>query len=219
MTWWSTTRSTGQTMSRKSSLGLNNLYMDLAKAAVPTAIVCGIWWYVSVRWSSVAEPDKTVVALFGSLLSIVALLLKQYSHAAVLNYRRAEDALLNAMDEIRFQMRDRNLFQDPMDELEQHKQYIDAELKLMTVMPIAIITLLGVAILADKFVGLRLASFAAMVYGLSYLSIATQTSHAISADQPRIEKMLADTLSTLEEVKQDVACQEQATRATQQPEA
>lgn len=170
------------------------IWRDMAFAALVTALIIGSWSLVFYYFGDKSTVSNSFVTFAGGVLAVSGLLFRQYMLKEVLEYHNAwakiSEVLTNIEEGIRQEGRENQAAAKKLvaqnESAKHYCKYLQAELVLIPIVPVAIIFVYGCAILASRSLQLRLGCLSLMLYLVVYLSAAAVSSSklACSASEP-----------------------------------
>jgi len=170
------------------------IWRDMASAALVTGLIIGLWALVFCYYGEKSVFSNSLVTFAGGVLAVSGLLFRQYMLKEVLEYHNAwtkiTELLTNIEEGIKQGGRENQASARKL--VAQNKsakgycKYLQAELVLIPIVPVAVIFIYGCAIIASRSLQFRLGCLSLMLYLVVYLLAAAVSSSklACSASEP-----------------------------------
>jgi hypothetical protein len=170
------------------------IWRDMAFAALVTGLIIGSWTLVFYYFGEKSAVSNSLVTFAGGVLVVSGLLFRQYMLKEVLEYHNAwakiSEVLTKIEEGIRQEGRENQAAAMKLVaqnvSAKRYCKYLEAELVLIPIVPMAVIFVYGCAILASRSLQFRLGCLSLMLYLVVYLSAAAVSSSklACSASEP-----------------------------------
>jgi hypothetical protein len=170
------------------------IWRDMAFAALVTGLIIGSWTLVFYYFGEKSAVSNSLVTFAGGVLAVSGLLFRQYMLKEVLEYHNAwakiSEVLTKIEEGIRQEGRENQAAAKKLVaqnvSAKRYCKYLEAELVLIPIVPMAVIFVYGCAILASRSLQFRLGCLSLMLYLVVYLSAAAVSSSklACSASEP-----------------------------------
>jgi intracellular septation protein A len=170
------------------------IWRDMAFAALVTGLIIGSWTLVFYYFGEKSAVSNSLVTFAGGVLAVSGLLFRQYMLKEVLEYHNAwakiSEVLTKIEEGIRQEGRENQAAAMKLVaqnvSAKRYCKYLEAELVLIPIVPMAVIFVYGCAILASRSLQFRLGCLSLMLYLVVYLSAAAVSSSklACSASEP-----------------------------------
>ena len=170
------------------------IFRDMAFAALVTGLIIGSWSLVFYYFGEGSVVSNSLVTFAGGVLAVSGLLFRQYMLKEVLEYHNSWSKISEVLNKIEEGLkRDGRENQAAGKKLiaqnvsaQAYCKYLQAELVLIPIVPVAVIFIYGCAILASRSIQFRLGCLSLMLYLVVYLSAAAVSSSKLvcSASEP-----------------------------------
>ncbi|MFM6172228.1 MAG: hypothetical protein ACKPB4_08865 [Sphaerospermopsis kisseleviana] len=170
------------------------IWRDMASAALVTGLIIGLWALVFYYYGEKSVVSNSLVTFAGGVLAVSGLLFRQYMLKEVLEYHNAWTKITELLTDIEEGIKQGGKENQASAKklVAQNKsvkgycKYLQSELVLIPIVPVAVIFIYGCAILASRSLQFRLGCLSLMLYLVVYLSAAAVSSSklACSASEP-----------------------------------
>lgn len=173
---------------------------DIYVSTLYAILFSSAWAFVYVYFANPNSFLNNSVQFLGGVLAISGLLLKQYMLKEVLEYLETWEELGTLLDKIIYNSYKYGLndttqvkeFEIQRNNAAKYSKYVKCEMNIIPIVPLLTIFLYGCALLADKFIVLRLVFFYGMIHCVVYLAIAATSSMKIAYNHPNLKSIITE---------------------------
>lgn len=184
------------------------VWKDMVVSFLYTIAIIISWSIAYVFFGDEQRLSTSIVSFFGALIAIAALMVKQYSLKETLEYLATWKRVKNLIQDIMSNsLASDSSFAQQFEQFDFQKKasekyltYIKREIFIVSIAPVLMVFLYGIALICEKAMVIRGVCLCLMLNILVYLTRASITSNRIATEHPEQRKAIQE----LEEILGDL---------------